>query len=743
MLDLILSGEEGLVQNVTHNPGLGESDHECIRFVVNCKEEITKPGSTKNYHKADYKTIRERMKNVNWEEQLNDGFTTAYKNFCNIMEKCAEGCIPDHKTGNKLKNIYFTTDAVRLKNLKNKLWRRYTSSRTSYNHTRYITIKNQLRALTRKLRVNFEKEVARNIKTSPKAFWKYVKSRTKARNKIPPLKKTDGTVTKSDLDVAETLNNFFASTFTDETLDNVPISTEELNTGEHLDSFTITPKMVNQKLLDLNPHKTPGPDAWHPMLLKNVADLISVPLSKLFQKSLNEGVVPAEWKEANVTPIHKKGVKNIRGNYRPVSMTSILCKLMESIIRDKIVDYMIRNNLFSKKQHGFVPSRNCMTNLLACMEKWTELVEKGISIDIIYTDFAKAFDRVPHQRLLHKLKNLGITGMTQNWVKAFLHGRRQRVRVNEDFSSWVPVKSGIPQGSVLGPSLFVIFINDMPDMIDSMCQLFADDAKVYRAIAKQDDTESLQSDLDKLSEWSIRWQLPFNVEKCKSLHIGSKNEHQIYNMNGQCLEQVKQEKDLGIVIDDEFKFHQQTAAAIKKANGVLGVIKRSFALLDETIVPTLYKTLVRPHLEYGNVIWGPFYKEDIKAVETIQRRATRMIPTIKHLSYGRRLRELELPSLVHRRKRGDMIFTYKLLNDRLDMDKNDFFKVTNTGTRGHHMKIYKEHATKRSRVNMFSNRVVKNWNGLPSIVVKAETVNAFKEKLDEHWGNEIYDNPFD
>ena len=333
--------------------------------------------------------------------------------------------------------------------------------------------------------------------------------------------------------------------------------------------------------------------------------------------------------------------------------------------------------------------------------------------------------------------------MTQKWVRDFLRGRRQRVRVEADFSSWVPVKSGIPQGSVLGPSLFVIFINDMPDMIDSMCQLFADDAKVYRAIANQDDKESLQSDLDKLSEWSIRWQLPFNVEKCKSLHIGSKNEHQIYNMNGQCLEQVKQEKDLGIVIDDELKFHQQTAAAIKKANGVLGVIKRSFALLDETIVPTLYKTLVRPHLEYGNVIWGPFYKEDIKAVETIQRRATRMIPTIKHLSYGRRLRELELPSLVHRRKRGDMIFTYKLLNDRLDMDKNDFFKVTNTGTRGHHMKIYKEHATKRSRVNMFSNRVVKNWNGLPSIVVKAETVNAFKEKLDEHWGNEIYDNPFD
>ena len=479
------------------------------------------------------------------------------------------------------------------------------------------------------------------------------------------------------------------------------------------------------------------------MFLKNIADLISSPLSVIFHKSLNEGIVPAEWKEANITPIHKKGAKNNRENYRPVSMTSILCKLMESIVRDKIVDYMINNNMFSKKQHGFVPSRNCMTNLLACMEKWTDLIEKGYSIDVIYTDFAKAFDRVPHQRLLHKMKKLGIIGMTHRWVGQFLQGRRQRVRVEQEFSSWVPVKSGIPQGSVLGPLLFVIFINNMPDMIDSMCLLFADDAKIYRAIASQEDKETLQHDLDKLTEWSVTWQLPFNVEKCKSLHIGSKNEHHIYNMSEKCLEQVKEEKDLGIVIDDELKFHKQTAAAIKKANGVLGAIKKSFALLDETTLPMLYKTLVRPHLEYGNVIWGPFYKEDIKAIEKVQRRATKMVPALKDMSYDQRLHELELPSLAHRRMRGDMIYTYKLLTGQLNMSKDEFFKLSKTSTRGHHMKIFKEHATKLPRINTFSKRIVHEWNGLPSKVVKAGTVESFKEKLDDHWENRMYDHPFD
>ena len=166
--------------------------------------------------------------------------------------------------------------------------------------------------------------------------------------------------------------------------------------GKYLDSFTITPEIVREKLQELNPGKTPGPDGWHPVFLKNILDLVTLPLSILFQKSFKEGVVPSQWLKACITAIHKKGAKNLFENYRPVSITSIICKLMESIVRDKIVTHMERNNLFSKKQHGFVPLRNCMTNLLTCMEKWTDMIEKRLPIDIIYTDFAKAFHRVPH-----------------------------------------------------------------------------------------------------------------------------------------------------------------------------------------------------------------------------------------------------------------------------------------------------------------------------------------------------------
>ena len=512
--------------------------------------------------------------------------------------------------------------------------------------------------------------------------------------------------------------------------------------GKYLDSFTITPEIVREKLQELNPGKTPGPDGWHPVFLKNISDLVTLPLSILFQKSFKEGVVPSQWLKACITAIHKKGAKNLFENYRPVSITSIICKLMESIVRDKIVTHMERNNLFSKKQHGFVPLRNCMTNLLTCMEKWTDMIEKRLPIDIIYTDFAKAFDRVPHQRLLKKMKNMGIIGKTQSWIQAFLSERSQCVRVANEFSSWTRVKSGIPQGSVLGPTLFVIFINDMPDILENTCQLFADDAKIFRSVRSQEDIRTLQDDLNKLTAWSDKWQLPFNVDKCKSLHIGKNNRQHVYEMNGQQLEQIEEQRDLGVLVDNELKFHKQTAAAVKKANAVLGLVKKSFALLDDRTLPLLYKSLVRPHLEYGNVVWGPFFKGDILAIEKVQRRATKMVPRIKDWTYEERLRALNLPSLSHRRRRGDMIYGYKLITGKINMDKDEFFKISHLRTRGHEQKIYKEHAIKLPRINTFSNRIVRDWNNLTSEIVTAVSTNSFKNKLDKHWKEMIYYTPF-
>ena len=217
-------------------------------------------------------------------------------------------------------------------------------------------------------------------------------------------------------------------------------------------------------------------------------------------------------------------------NYRPVSLTSVLCKLMESIIRDKLLEHMRKNDIISNKQHGFAPFGSCMSNLLLCIEMWSEMLEANCSIDVIYTDFAKAFDRVSHAKLLQKSKSVGIIGNTCVWIRSFLKDRSQKVRVDDAYSSSAKVKSGIPQGSVLGPILFIIFINDMPDIIESTCQMFADDAKVFCKVNTNDDSMRLQDDLTRLSEWSKLWKLPFNIGKCKSLHIGRSNNRTIYKI---------------------------------------------------------------------------------------------------------------------------------------------------------------------------------------------------------------------
>ena len=249
---------------------------------------------------------------------------------------------------------------------------------------------------------------------------------------------------------------------------------------------------------------------------------------------------------------------------------------MESIVRNAIVSHMMKHNLLNDDQHGFVPGRDCTRQLLICMKDWTNMIETGEAFDIIYTDFAKAFDSVAHVRLLHKLESIGIKGDLLNWIKSFLLRRTQCVNVDGITSKWKEVVSGIPQGSVLGPLLFVIFIKDMPDVVKfNICKLFADDCKLYGTVNTAAGNK-LQIDLRKLEEWSRKWQLPFNATKCKVMHFGYHNPQQTYHLNNHAIKSSHKEKDLGVIIDDTLKFHDHTAKAVKKANQVLGVLKKSY-----------------------------------------------------------------------------------------------------------------------------------------------------------------------
>ena len=516
----------------------------------------------------------------------------------------------------------------------------------------------------------------------------------------------------------------------------------ELNSGwegQLLETVEVTPELVQGKLKTLKPTTSPGPDGIHSRVLKELATPLSLPVSILFKKSIESGQVPEAWKQGEVVPIFKAGNRQEVSNYRPVSLTSVLSKVLEAIIKDELLVHFKESGVLSDAQHGFLPGRSCTTQLLATLEDWTRSLERGVPVDVAYLDFRKAFDSVPHRRLIKKLYGLGVREPLLAWLEAFLTGRNQRVVVSGTRSSWSPVKSGIPQGTVLGPILFLAYVNDLPTSVESNTRLFADDTKLYRGLAEAGDRDQLQTDLDSLVEWSEKWLLPFNQSKCKILHLGRRNQLQDYTIQGNVLKKVTEEKDLGVFVDGELKYRRQAAAAVSRANQVLGIIRRSFEHLDAYTLPLLYKTLVRPLLEYGNAVWGPFNRADQRLVERVQRRATRLVPDVRHLPYEDRLRVLKIPSMHYRRRRGDMILIFMLMKGHLDLKKEDFFQAPESeNTRGHPMKVAKPRAVTRMRRNHWSVRSVNDWNSLPSQVVLAPTVYEFKSLLDDFWSSHVY-----
>ena len=347
----------------------------------------------------------------------------------------------------------------------------------------------------------------------------------------------------------------------------------------------------------------------------------------------------------------------------------------------------------------------------------------------------KAFDKVPHLRLIHKLQSYGIQGPVKAWITDFLSERKQSVVVNGTASSWKQVTSGIPQGSVLGPTLFVIYINDLPNTVKSDVFLFADDTKIFTSLSSQQDAHNLQNDLNSLHNWTEKWLLKFHPEKCKILKIGNHElQCDFYLPSAEApLEVVHEEKDLGVIFDDHLTFYKHINNQVNKANRIMGSIRRSFSDLNEYNFKTLFVTMVRPHLEYAALIWSPHLKKDITLIENVQRRASKLVPGLKHLPYQSRLEQLGLPTLRFRRHRGDMIEVFKILNTYSSDPASILKQSTSTNTRGHSFKLQKYGSRLNSRHYSFSQRVINHWNNLPDDVVTATNINTFKNRLDRVW----------
>ena len=348
-------------------------------------------------------------------------------------------------------------------------------------------------------------------------------------------------------------------------------------------------------------------------------------------------------------------------------------------------------------------------------------------------DFSKAFDVVPHQRLLIKLDHYGIRGNTKRWIQNFLTDRQQRVVVNGTPSAWEKVLSGVPQGTVLGPHLFLLFINDIGEGIDSNIRLFADDCLVYRSIQGPADEMALQTDLNRLVKWTQTWGMCFNPKKCNIMRITNKRNLSTskYKMMGTTLEQTKSSQYLGIHIQDNLRWKKQSQHAASKASRALGFIQRNFHHASSKIKEKLVQTLVRPRLEYGVAAWDPYFTTDINTLERVQRRAARF--TVgnysREASVTEMMKKLDWDTLENRRRAHRLTCLYKIHHDELDISKTYITPKTDRNRRGQDQQFELYSTRLKPFRNSFFPRTIKDWNDLPQSLISTDSHDTFKQSI--------------
>lgn len=567
-------------------------------------------------------------------------------------------------------------------------------------------------------------------------FSKYVKSKTKSRTTIGPIMTKDKRLLTDEKEMAEELNQFFSSVFTQEDLSNIPEAEDERGKGR-MRPVSVSEQNIKTKIKKLRKEAAPGPDGITPEILQKLSSSLTEPLEVLFNKSLETGDIPEEWKKANVTPIFKKGTKGDPGNYRPVSLTSVPCKILETIVKDRIVQHLIENKLIKNSQHGFMPGKSCATNLVTFMDNITQAVDDGCAVDIFYLDFAKAFDKVPRKRLIKKLEAKGIEKGVVKWIENWLTGRTQKVCIQGEKSEDSAVDSGVPQGTVLGPVLFSVYIDDLETEtvkreLDVKIIKFADDTKGAKIIRGPDDRDNLQEALDCLCEWADKWGMKFNLSKCKVMHVGKHNQKYEYFMNGEKIGTTEEERDIGVAVTVNMKPSSQCSKAAGRATSVLNQFRREFHYRDRHIFVKLYKQYVRPHLEFAVPAWSPWLKGDIDTLEKVQEKAVKMVAGLKGKEYVERCEELGLPSLERRRHEQDMALVFKMLREN---SHEGMFTLAERadGARTRQTTGEKNLVPKFARTDQrkysFAVRTVEKWNGLPDDVKQAANQEIFKARL--------------
>ena len=535
---------------------------------------------------------------------------------------------------------------------KAKLWKAYKKQR------------NLVTKLLRESHESYKNEIlGPSLDSNPKRFWSYIRSLRKDSLGIPQLKASGKTVC-TDKGIAEALNNQFTSVFTKEKLQQIPDKGQ--SPYNDIPDLQIGLEGVVKQLQKLNGNKAGGPDDIPAKFLQMYAEKLGPILQFIFQQSYNSSTLPNDWKKALVSGVYKKGSKSSPENYRPISLTCISCKIMEHIILSHTAKHLAANKIIIDEQHGFREKLSCETQLIQANQDWSEVLDRGGQTDVLLLDFSKAFDKVPHRRLSTKLSFYGIRGKTLGLIQGFLSGREQCVAVNGTKSTWSPVLSGVPQGSVLGPTLFLVYINDIVTDVKSTLRLFADDSILYREIKDANDQSILQDDLNKVFSWADQWQMSFNASKCEALRLTNKTDpwDYTYRVDGHHIESTSSHKYLGVTITQGLDWKEHIQNITSSARSTLAILRRNLSSCSQDVKSRAYKALVRPKLEYSSAVWNPYQKDHEDKLEGVQNQAARFVCNNydRTASVSSMVQSLEWDTLATRRLVNQCSMFYKIRN---------------------------------------------------------------------------------
>ena len=785
-LELVFTNNHDLISNI-YRERSELSDHKYIicetshNVTVNSQQIIT-PQETNlasyNYQRTDWVALKAKLKLINWGEILGKYETSAEK--IQVILEIVSKEIDEYsikfkqQRGVNLKNIPRDRRILlrNKKKLKKKLMKKNISKDTKDRIEKSITdIDKKLLNSHHNERIMEEINAINNMKTNPKHFFAYAKKHLKTKSSIGPFKMDDKLI-NAPKEINQKLSEQYSSSFSEpdprqsigDPKDYFRV-TENPN-GVLLTDVTFTREMIIKEIGNIKSDSAPGPDHFPVILLQECAEELSEPLYILWRHSLDAGDIAPLLKQAVICPIQKANSQRCHPkSYRPVSLTSHIIKVFERVMRVSIVKHLEDNDLLPKNQHGFISGRSTLSQLLHQIEQLIRAWEECKSTDTIYLDFAKAFDKVDHNILCQKLKRLGITGKVGIWIREFLTGRFQQVSANGVLSEPAPVISGVPQGTVLGPVLFIIMIDDLDsELIHSVASKYADDTRITAKISNSTEAENFQNELDNIIyPWGPANNMSLNGDKFEHLHIG-KNLHQAKNSYkdpmGNVIKEKEHIKDLGVTISDDLTWSKHITEVVSRARVMSGWVLRTFTTRDRDPMITMWNSQVRPILDYCSPLWSPCPNNlgKIDLLENTQRTFTKNINGMEGLDYGQRLDKLNMCTVQRRQERYKIIYTYKikegLVPNISDTHGLQFLPNERHGCtcRIPKFPLYKNKAVV-ARNNSFALTASSLWNSLPRSIrnVTGVSVDVFKRRLDavlRHYPDEprcsasgVYTNP--